>query len=773
MADRKALLVGVEHFGDGFPAMPAAAHDVALLAPALQAAGYETQLCSADQMASATALDRAIRSFCGEGGPDDVRIVYYSGHGLHADGVDWVVPSHVSLMEAMTSASQRVSTDLSATVSDSDVGLVLFIIDACRDLGNGGVGTDSSAWGSSRGLAQPDETRFVRYFGCAAREVCLVIDINKGRQGGAPTLSSFFTHALADRLSSQDAVSLEALRAEVESCCQQLRLLQPLLPPQTPHLSYGEINNTRRQVLHKPIFDPVGPAAMAALWPAFDPAKLHCLVVLSEHAVEHAEQWGLQQLVRAALAGKSGSRLWRAFRAVRHGQRMAVGSHRQLPEVFDMSRMVLASVTVLQALASADNLDRCVRALVQADLVVFDVTGFEPGVMLLAGIRSASRRGLSVCSHGAGWTEGSAINVPFNLQDLNLNAHTASAQKTGDDPVVQRFVQRVETGFQQMARQPDYHDLPGFDALRRLGPAYEASSTLGVKDQVLVLCSFDKDFQHNWSFIRAQLDQALARRGTEVDHIERIIDYGSPQLVLQSLFEQLRRTAACVVDWSGFRASVFLELGVRLAVSEWGAVQLVDTRYLPGGECAVANASEPNAAVLPERQIGRLLRLFTPLQYKGLVEQDTLFDAVAAELLPGSTGLNKQPTRKPNAVYKAVQDCIDAVQDAQPPVALDLQRRADALHHTKQSTEGAPQVLYAGNHRIKQDAERAALELRIAAWLYLENRIGVAGLRADAGLAEAHGQVGRAAVDALYDLGDDNSIALAEKIEASLNLKKA
>lgn len=126
--------------------------------------------------------------------------------------MDWVLPSGVSLTEAMTSASQRVSTDLSAAVSNSPVGLVLFIIDACRDLGDGAGGSESNAWGRSRGLAQPDEARFVRYFGCAAREVCRVIDANAGRPGSAPALSSFFTHALADRLQSQDAVSLEALR---------------------------------------------------------------------------------------------------------------------------------------------------------------------------------------------------------------------------------------------------------------------------------------------------------------------------------------------------------------------------------------------------------------------------------------------------------------------------------------------------------------------------------------------------------------------------------
>lgn len=775
MADRKALLIGVAHFGPGFPPLPAAGHDALQLSQALTAIGYETQICSEGETSSATTLDRTIRAFCAEGGPDDVRIVYYSGHGLHVDGVDWVLSSGVGLQEAKVSSSQRVSTDLSATVADSQVGLVLFIVDACRDLGDDGSAGGSGAWSQSRGLARPEAAQFVRFFGCAAHEICQVIEPLQSPEPetvGEPA-TSLFTQALIRSLQSQDTVSLEALRRDVERRCDELLASQRLLAKQTPHLNHGETNSAQRALLDRAIFDPVGTAALGTLWARFDPTKMHILVLLSEHAVENPTDWGLDQLVQEAALGKSGGRLWQAFRRARHGQRSVAGTQRRLPESFSTAHMVLDTVTVLHALANAQTLEHTVRALAEADLVVFDVTGFEPGVMLLAGIRSACRRGLSICSHGGQWTEGSPIDVPFNLQDLNLNSHSASEQRTGDDPVVQRFVHRVETGFHQLMHQPDYQDLPGYDALRRLGPDYAASSTIRIEDQLLVLCSFDREFQSNWRFLRAQIDQALARQGVAAQRIERIIDCGSPQLVLQGLFEQLRRTAACIVDWSGFRASVFLELGVRLAVNERGAVQMVDSRYLPGGARALAEeAAKPDKPPLPKRQIERLLRLFSPHRYPGLDAKKAAFDAVAADLLQRSPAPQSQPFPRANRVYRALLDCLDLVQDALKPIALDLQQRADALHHPDQGKVGAPQVLHAANARIKQDAEGTAREMRIAAWLYLEHRIGAKRLLADPVLAEQRARLGRAAMDALYDLGDDESLDMAQQIEASLKKKE-
>jgi hypothetical protein len=70
---------------------------------------------------------------------------------------------------------------------------------------------------------------------------------------------------------------------------------------------------------------------------------------------------------------------------------------------------------------------------------------------------------------------------------------------------------------------------------------------------------------------------------------------------------------------------------------------------------------------------------------------------------------------------------------------------------------------------MKQDSERAALELRVAAWLYLEHRIGLPKLREDAATRELYRALGRAAADALYDLTDDESIKFAGYIEDRLS----
>ena len=56
-----------------------------------------------------------------------------------------------------------------------------------------------------------------------------------------------------------------------------------------------------------------------------------------------------------------------------------------------LQNVQLASVGVLEAFESFESLSSATRLLVESDLALFDVTGFEPGVMLLLGIRAATR----------------------------------------------------------------------------------------------------------------------------------------------------------------------------------------------------------------------------------------------------------------------------------------------------------------------------------------------------------------------------------------------
>ena len=311
----------------------------------------------------------------------------------------------------------------------------------------------------------------------------------------------------------------------------------------------------------------------------------------------------------------------------------------------------------------------------------------------------------------------------------------------------------------QLARHPRYLDLPAYEALRELGSDYEAWSTIDVKERILVLCWYAKEFFPNWRFVRSQVKNILWEKKNYKPEIERIIDYGTSQLIWQSLYELIRRTAACVVDWSGYSPSVFLELGVRLAVSEWGAVHIVDEKYLPGGQKA------PKLA-----QIEKMRRLLKPIAYQYKAASSATFEKVAEALLQRNPPLDGDGEAADyNRIHRVLLRVIVAIQEVHPSVVEDLKTRADALHHPQQARKAVPQILFHGSRAMKQDSERAALELRVAAWLYLEHRIGLPKLREDAATRELYRALGRAAADALYDLTDDESIKFAGYIEDRLS----
>ena len=93
MGNRKALLIGVENYGEGFAPLPAVREDIKLIGGALEAVGYEAALCPPEVLANASKLDANMRAFCESGGPGDVRLIYFSGHGILVDNVRLGRPS--------------------------------------------------------------------------------------------------------------------------------------------------------------------------------------------------------------------------------------------------------------------------------------------------------------------------------------------------------------------------------------------------------------------------------------------------------------------------------------------------------------------------------------------------------------------------------------------------------------------------------------------------------------------------------------------------------
>jgi hypothetical protein len=383
------------------------------------------------------------------------------------------------------------------------------------------------------------------------------------------------------------------------------------------------------------------------------------------------------------------------------------------------------------------------------------VTGFEPGVMLLLGIRAATRRGVTINSHGGKWLEGEPLNRPFNLSDLSLSSHTPMVgHAVGPDPRIGRLIDRIRTGFHQLAFQPHYLDLPVYEALRQLGPHEDAWGSIPLKDQVLMLCSYNGKYFDTWQSLRQKLNSALYAEGGINTYVTRLQDLATPQLVSQSLYERIRRCTGCVADWTLASPSTFFELGVRLAVSQWGVVQIAGEKWLreEGGKSPYAE------------QIERMRALLDPLLYLDEADDD-IGNRMARQLISirgRSEGIRGHWLRQVAAA------ALGPAQERLPHLSGRLVDEADALDHKNRPRDNVPQALFYEITEIKEDQEQAALERRLAAWLYLEHRVGAAQLDDADQRKRVWRELGEIIAGDLYNSMDDSDQALADKITKRL-----
>jgi hypothetical protein len=493
---------------------------------------------------------------------------------------------------------------------------------------------------------------------------------------------------------------------------------------------------------------------LPAAWRAFDPARLHCVVVASEGDTNQE----LNAVLAEVLVDERAVDLWQAFAQAAEGRRLLGGEVRTLTADYTPAQVRHASFSVVDAFASVDSLSTATRLLVQADLVLFDVTGFEPAVMLLMGIRGATRRGVTIASHGARWQEGQPLRRPFNLSDLSLSSHAASTEtRAGDDPRIARLSARIRLGFEQYTRHPHYLDLPVYDALRRLGSQETAWASIPLEEEVLVLCSYDERYSDTWEKLRRHTREAL-RAANMRPKVARLQDTATPQLVSQTLYERVRRCAACIADWTYASPSTFLELGVRLVASPSGVVQIAEKGWLqrpvdPTGEGVPASV-----------QVQRLQVLFDPLTYDK--EPDAATGKDVASLL---VDVRQQVgERRGHPVRRAATEALSGIEERLPDPARVLRDEADGLNHVGRTRTNVPQALFYEAPKIKADEEGAALERRLAAWLYLEHRVH-AGDLADGDPRKAlWRELGETVAGDLYQTGEDADINLAERIEEKL-----
>ena len=405
-----------------------------------------------------------------------------------------------------------------------------------------------------------------------------------------------------------------------------------------------------------------------------------------------------------------------------------------------------------EAVASPDRYARTLRALCSSEIAVLHLNGFDPVAMLLLGIRSVVRRGVTLTVIQERLDDAAWARLPFNLKEIK-----PLSLADGWHQFTQRLKAGIEEGFRRMLALPgSYLDLPSYDAVRNLGTERADFQPLSPTAQTLILCSFNGEYlKESGEFIRTTLGAALDNDDAAV----RIVDTDSPQLVSQRLHEAIRRNQLCVIDWTEWRPNVFYEMGVRTAASKMPPLCL-----LRAADAESPGKVHPRAAALEA--------LFVPFRYRDH-EPAELMAVVHRhlQLLEGKNAASPNGLISPGMTYEVVRDAIDLAQQPGGTAVVEvLKNLADRMISKNFLDHMTSPALYEDNPELKQQVLRSALEHLLAAWYYLDQRHRLRERRPkkDDEHSRSYRNLGGKILDVLRAFDDGESQALAREIEGVL-----
>jgi len=394
-------------------------------------------------------------------------------------------------------------------------------------------------------------------------------------------------------------------------------------------------------------------------------------------------------------------------------------------------------VSVSDALASPERLFQFTEAICAAPVMVFDVTNFEPAVMMFLGIRAVVRRGVTLTTTAEIPDESFLSDLPFNIQETKLIPLSGEHEITSPRYSVNWIGDAIVKGLTQLQSHPNYLDLPAYNAVRCPEPKDFAGKPL-AKDKVLMLCSFHKDYKAHWRYISDKITLKAAPKT-----LERMLDIASPRLVGLALYESIRWTPCCIIDWTHWRANVFFELGVRLACSDIGPICLIEkTDELPrlegesSGETITGAGLERDMSPLLSQR-NQLIKLLAPIDYKlrGPIEPfDRAFKRYDAIINNQDVPIDDSVIAH-NAIYHAI---VKSFYWEQEPISKfpheELSANVQAQVGKDPQKQGRSQVLFSSNPEFAKELRRNVQERWIAAWFYLKGRYSMEEFRSNADL---------------------------------------
>jgi len=127
---RVALVVGISKYRQ-VPRLTNPDRDADAMSALFRKAGFN--IINNERDLGIADLRRAIREFSETSRDADMSVVYYAGHGIEVDGINYLVPADAKLISDFDIEDETVSLDRVLKALDSAKRLKLVILDACRD----------------------------------------------------------------------------------------------------------------------------------------------------------------------------------------------------------------------------------------------------------------------------------------------------------------------------------------------------------------------------------------------------------------------------------------------------------------------------------------------------------------------------------------------------------------------------------------------------------------------------------------------------------------
>jgi uncharacterized caspase-like protein len=192
---RVALVLGVSNY-QNVPRLANPDSDAAAISDIFKQVGFDVVELRRDLAVSE--MRRAVREFAAIAADADMAVVYYAGHGIEVDGVNYLIPADAKLLSDFDVEDEAVPLDRILQAINPARRLRLVILDACRD--NPFYKTMKRSTGTrsiGRGLAKVEPTTADTLIAFAAKAGAVASD---GDGAHSPFATALLNHIVTPGL---------------------------------------------------------------------------------------------------------------------------------------------------------------------------------------------------------------------------------------------------------------------------------------------------------------------------------------------------------------------------------------------------------------------------------------------------------------------------------------------------------------------------------------------------------------------------------------------